>query len=384
MKKRILFLSICLIIFLICDKVSAISMSFGISTMPEATVKGEFVVTKVSISDTSSPSFTFLFDNTDNLELVGFLDGGNGSCSFRQKDSNFNRQSIYCIGSKPGVVTYPVFWIKKDLNSSDVLDAEVHEGSNQASGARGKVTVSAKAKIVQASSIDLVSTKTTLLVNETAQLTATVSPDNTTDKTVTFTSSNPSVISVDNNGLITAVSAGSSTITANCGSAVKSIEITVENEVIDLKDLSLSKKELEMKIGDKEIITYTLDPTNATVDPSKVTYTSNDESVVIIDKNNKIVAVGAGEAKVTVSIGSISKSLTVKVNAEEVKESKNNSSLLAIIITAVVTFGLTVLGLFIKKIIDSRHDDMNDNSSSSNSEDNYIYPDHDPGYNKFM
>ena len=367
-----------------CNKVSAISMSFSVSTMPESTVKGEFVVTKVSISDTSAPSFTFLFDNTDNLELVGFLDGGNGSCSFRQKDSNFNRQSIYCISSKSGVVTYPVFWIKKDLNSSDVLDAEVHEGTNQAIGAKGKVTISSKAKIVQASSIELVSSKTTLLVNETAQLTATVSPDNTTDKTVTYTSSNSSVVSVDANGLITAVSAGTAMITANCGSAVKSIEITVENEVIELKDLSLSKKELEMQVGDKETITYTLDPTNATVDSSKVNYTSSDESVVIIDRNNKIIAVGAGEAKVTVSIGSISQTLKVKVKAKEVKESKDNSSLLVVIITAVVTFGLTVLGLFIKKIIDSRHDDMNDNSSSSNSEDNYIYPDHDPGYNKFM
>ncbi|MBR6846282.1 MAG: Ig domain-containing protein [Bacteroidaceae bacterium] len=49
---------------------------------------------------------------------------------------------------------------------------------------------------------------------QTLQLTATVTPDNATDKSVIWSSSNPSVATVDANGLVTAVSSGRTTITA--------------------------------------------------------------------------------------------------------------------------------------------------------------------------
>ena len=45
-------------------------------------------------------------------------------------------------------------------------------------------------------------------------MTPTVAPDNATDKTVTWTSSDPNVATVDANGVVTAVSAGTATITA--------------------------------------------------------------------------------------------------------------------------------------------------------------------------
>ena len=64
------------------------------------------------------------------------------------------------------------------------------------------------------SSIALDNTSATMNAGETMQLTATVLPDNAANKTVTWTSSDNSVASVSNNGLVTALTAGTATITA--------------------------------------------------------------------------------------------------------------------------------------------------------------------------
>lgn len=74
----------------------------------------------------------------------------------------------------------------------------------------------------------------TLQIGETKQLTATVSPDNATDKSVTWTSSNNSVATVSSNGLVTAKSAGTATITckSNDGSGKSATcTITVKKKV---------------------------------------------------------------------------------------------------------------------------------------------------------
>jgi len=67
---------------------------------------------------------------------------------------------------------------------------------------------------IPVSSITLNKTADTLVISQTLQLTATVLPTNAFDKTVTWMSSNPAVATV-NNGNVTAVSAGTATITAS-------------------------------------------------------------------------------------------------------------------------------------------------------------------------
>ncbi|MBT1181461.1 FIVAR domain-containing protein [Bifidobacterium sp. CP2] len=73
----------------------------------------------------------------------------------------------------------------------------------------------------------------TLKVGDTATLTAVAKPDDAADKTVTWTSGKPDVVSVDENGVITAKAAGTATITAtaNDGSKVSaSVDVTVEEK----------------------------------------------------------------------------------------------------------------------------------------------------------
>ncbi len=77
------------------------------------------------------------------------------------------------------------------------------------------------------SDVVLNKTQATMLVDDTMQLTATVNPDDTTDPTVTWSSSNSAIASVDANGLVTAVGQGTATITATCQQVSATCAVTV-------------------------------------------------------------------------------------------------------------------------------------------------------------
>ncbi|MCF0219511.1 MAG: leucine-rich repeat protein [Muribaculaceae bacterium] len=105
-------------------------------------------------------------------------------------------------------------------------------------------------EVIQITGADYVilnKTSLTLNVGETATLTATILPENTTDKTLTWTSSDEAVATVDGNGKITAIDAGTAIITATCGSASKQCEVNVNYPqtqngfVIEDADLHIGK-----------------------------------------------------------------------------------------------------------------------------------------------
>ena len=81
-------------------------------------------------------------------------------------------------------------------------------------------------KYVSVTGIALDKTKAEMAEGETLKLTATISPDDATDKTITWTSSNESVATVKN-GTVTAVKEGKAIITAKAGEMTATCEITV-------------------------------------------------------------------------------------------------------------------------------------------------------------
>lgn len=92
-----------------------------------------------------------------------------------------------------------------------------------------KVTV--KKKVVNVSSVSLNESDVTLHVGESKTLKATVSPSNATNKTVTWSSSNNGIITVDE-GVVRAIAPGTATVTAKVGSKKSTCKITVSKEDI--------------------------------------------------------------------------------------------------------------------------------------------------------
>lgn len=142
----------------------------------------------------------------------------------------------------------------------------------------------------------------------TANLTATVSPSNATDKTVTWSSSNPSVATVER-GAVTAVGVGSATITAASNGRTATCQVTVTPKGV--ASIRLDKGSASMNIREVLTLVATVEPADA--DDKTVTWTSSDESVATVD-NGTVTAVGKGEAVITASVGSLNVNCKVTVS----------------------------------------------------------------------
>ena len=189
--------------------------------------------------------------------------------------------------------------------SSDVSVATVADGIVTAKSP-GTVTVTAKSGIcttdcnvtvtVDIESLSLDKTNLSLSIGETAQLTATVKPDNATDKNVSWTSSDETVAKVDD-GKVTAVKSGKATITAKCGGKIAECAVTV---TVSTGSVTLDKTSLSLTVGETVQLTATVKPDDAT--DKNVTWTSSDESVAKV-VNGKVTAVKSGKATITAKCG---------------------------------------------------------------------------------
>ena len=163
--------------------------------------------------------------------------------------------------------------------------------------------------------IELTTDKTEIKVGATAQLTTTIAPaDTTDDKTVTYTSSNETIATVDANGKVTAVKPGTVTITATVGTFTDTVEITVPVVPVTSIDLKVDKTDLEK--GDIVNVVATVNPADTTEDKT-ITWTSSNEKVAKVDANGTVTAVGGGNATITATIGDVKATVKFKVTAQE-------------------------------------------------------------------
>ena len=146
---------------------------------------------------------------------------------------------------------------------------------------------------VPATSITLSASSLTVNEGETAQLTATVEPENNTD-IVVWTSSDASIASIDETGKVTGVSGGETTITARAGTVSAECLITV---VIPAEKIEILTEISEIEHGKSETLEVTFTPADTT--NQKVTWTSSDESIATVDENGKVTAVGEGKVTIT-------------------------------------------------------------------------------------
>ena len=158
--------------------------------------------------------------------------------------------------------------------------------------------------------------KLSLKSGASVQLTATVTPSNATDKTVSWTSSNSSVAKVSD-GKITAVKGGTATITATAGGKTASVVVTVADNPVPVTSVSISGDDvsggkLSLKSGASAQLTATVKPDDAT--DRKVSWTSSDSSVANVMGTGVVTAGSkAGTATVTATAGGKSASVQVTV-----------------------------------------------------------------------
>lgn len=155
--------------------------------------------------------------------------------------------------------------------------------------------------VVNTISLTKITTKESVTIKEKATTTLPIyyTPSNATNKKVTWKSSNTSIATVDSNGVVTGVSAGTATITATSidGKHVATSKVTVEAISKELKGISLDKKELTLKPEEETTLKVIFNPTYA--ENKNVTWSSSDKSVATVEEGKlKALKPGTTEIKV--------------------------------------------------------------------------------------
>ena len=181
-------------------------------------------------------------------------------------------------------------------------------------------TVTVNAAVINVTGVTVDPETATLEIGETQQLTPTVEPSNASYKAVSFTSSDDAIATVDNDGLVTAVAAGSADITVESlmdGSKTAVCTLTVTAKTIAVTGVAIEPKTATLEIGETQQLTPTVTPENAS--DKTVTYASNAQGIASVDDNGLITGKAEGTTQIVVTTKDGNKSATcdVTVNPPE-------------------------------------------------------------------
>lgn len=192
------------------------------------------------------------------------------------------------------------------------ITATTEDGGKTASC---KVTVTGTG--VSVTKVELDETSMTLLKGKTAVLTATVSPDNATNQSVSWKSSDTGVAAVSSSGKVTAKAAGTATITVTTedGGKTASCKVTVTETGAAVESISLSKTELSLGVGSAQTLDVIFKPSNA--GNTDVSWKSSDTGVATVSSSGRVTAKAAGSATITATSADGGKTASCKVTVTE-------------------------------------------------------------------
>jgi len=158
-----------------------------------------------------------------------------------------------------------------------------------------------------------------MLKGDTGTLTATVLPNDATDKTVTWSSNQPEIVSVDSNGNIAAKAGGTAVITAKSGSKIASITITVRVPITTF-ELALEDQNPTILRGAKnaKVLKTVIGPEDAT-DDRTIEWTSSDSTIATVDSTGKVTGIKEGTATITGRLTSTGATVTSNVTIEVIE-----------------------------------------------------------------
>ena len=201
---------------------------------------------------------------------------------------------------KPGAATTAV-------NGREMLGKGTITAKTEDGGKTATCEITVFAKTIAVTGISMSEDCLFLTKGQSYTLKATVVPDNATNKTVQWTTSDASVATVDQNGTVNAISSGDATITASAGDKSATCAVSV---IIPVTSITLNKTSLTLEKGSYEVLTATVSPQDAT--NKEVKWTSSDASVASVD-NGVVTAHKAGDATITASVADFSATCKVSV-----------------------------------------------------------------------
>ena len=166
-------------------------------------------------------------------------------------------------------------------------------------GMSSAVNSAVRPEEVKVQEISLPVSAQTMRVGDTFSLAATVKPDDAKNKEVSYTSTDAGIATVDENGLITAVAAGSCKVVcaAKDGSGV-----TGECQIIVIQSvtgISLTPASITIPVGGTYKLSAAVSPENAS--NKEVSYTSGNKAVAVVANDGTVTGVDIGVVTISVS-----------------------------------------------------------------------------------
>jgi len=270
----------------------------GSATITVTTEDGEFTASCVITVKAKEPEVVKVTGVSLSETSIEIEVEGAASLTATVSPENATNKKLTWSSSNPEIATVADGAVTGIKEGSASITVTTEDGEFTASCA-----VTVKAKTVKVTGVTLSSGSLSLEVGGSATLSAIVSPDNATNKKVTWSSSNPSVANVSD-GVVTAVAEGSATITVTTedGEFSASCSVTVEDNTppvisVSVTGVTLSAPSLEVQIGHTATLTATVAPDDAT--DKSVTWTSSDPAIATVE-NGVVTGVAIGECIITV------------------------------------------------------------------------------------
>ncbi|WP_010177618.1 Ig-like domain-containing protein [Aquimarina agarilytica] len=172
---------------------------------------------------------------------------------------------------------------------------------------------------IDVTGISLTAQNTAVDMGQTVALNATIAPTDATNQLITWSSSEPSIATVNGNGVVSGIAAGKTSITATTadGNFTDTIEITVNPAVVTIVDVTavnVTTTSNSITVGQTTQVTANVVPANAT--NKAINWSSNNTSVATVDTNGLVLAVAEGSAIITATTddGGFSDTTTISVN----------------------------------------------------------------------
>lgn len=308
---------------------SIFGVLFGISLIPNIYKKIKININKKAIKIIISIVLLFLWvtflpaapleyisiNNTENT--VGI--GTNYEIDFSTNLSSIEKNKFTYKSSNENIATVENGIIKG--LSEGTVTIEIIGENNISSSAEFIV------KYIKLEKIE-VKGDTKLLVGESGSLEAFLTPENTSDKKITWKSDNPDIISVNNNGELKAISKGKAKITVT---SEKGVSTTIDvGSYIAIESLEISPKEMTIEKGKTGKLKLNINPSDA--DSNGIIWSSSDNNIATVE-NGLITAKGNGEVKITAkSVNGKTAYANITVNeiyAESIELNKDTLSLAA-------------------------------------------------------
>ncbi len=230
-----------------------------------------------------------------NEGILNLENGVNYLIAIEQIPQEINSTELKYTSSNEDVATVNELGL---IKTKAVGSAVITVVSDDNEKIKDEVEIKVTGTTVGVEKISLSESNLSLTVGQTWELKPSILPENATDKSISWASSNGEIATIDSFGKVSAKKEGKMTITAKAMSGVKStceVEVIAETEP---ESVELSNDNLTIKKGE----TYNL---SATVKPDKVknkglTWSSDNTGVVEVNDEGKVTGIGLGVATVTV------------------------------------------------------------------------------------